>query len=146
MKSGDRAPDGEAIAPGACRRTALIFAGWRWTCCPATSRRSRHRLPASTTASGRRLVSGLVARAGRDVIAALGAPDLWCMEHGAHIARVLVEVRIYIQWMAQQDPSIYRAFQDYGAGKAKLYAQIMDELPPEARRPDFEEAIEELKS
>jgi len=89
--------------------------------------------------------SGLVARAGRDVITALGAPDLWCMEHGAHIIRVLVEVRIYLQWMAQQDPSIYRTFQEYGAGKAKLYARIIDELPDEARRPDFEEAIKDLK-
>jgi Family of unknown function (DUF5677) len=67
------------------------------------------------------------------------------MEHGAHIIRVLVEVRIYIQWMAQQDPSIYHAFQEYGAGKAKLYSRIMDELPEEARRPDFVEAVEELK-
>lgn len=90
--------------------------------------------------------SGLVARAGRDVITALGAPDLWCMEHGAHIIRALVEVRIYIQWMARQDPSIYRAFQEYGAGKAKLYARIMDELPGEARRPDFEEAIKDLET
>jgi hypothetical protein len=89
--------------------------------------------------------SGLVARVARDVITALGAPDLWCMEHGAHIIRVLVEVRIYIQWMAQQDPSIYHAFQEYGAGKAKLYSRIMDELPEEARRPDFVEAVEELK-
>jgi hypothetical protein len=90
--------------------------------------------------------SGLVARAGRDVITALGAPDLWCMEHGAHIIRALVEVRIFLQWMAQQDPSIYRTFQDYGAGKAKLYARIMDELPEEVRRPDFEEAIKDLKN
>ena len=89
--------------------------------------------------------SGLVARAGRDLITALGAPDLWCMEHGAHIIRALVEVRIYIQWMAQQDPEIYRVFQQYGAGKAKLYARIMDEVPVEARRPDFEGAIKELE-
>lgn len=89
--------------------------------------------------------SGLVARVGRDVITALGAPDLWCMEHGAHIVRMLVEVRIYIQWMAQQDPGIYRAFQEYGAGKAKLYARIMDEVPDEARRPDFQGAVEELE-
>jgi len=91
------------------------------------------------------VVSGLVARAGRDVIVALGAPDLWCLEHGAHIARMLVETRVYIEWMAKQDPAIYRAFQDYGAGKAKLYARILDELPPEARRPDFEEAISEFQ-
>ena len=89
--------------------------------------------------------SGLVVRAGRDVIAALGAPDLWCMEHGAHIIRALVEVRIYLQWMAPQDESFYRAFQEYGAGQAKLYARIMDELPKEARRPDFEEAIKDLE-
>ncbi|MFF4990241.1 DUF5677 domain-containing protein [Streptosporangium saharense] len=90
--------------------------------------------------------SGLIARAGRDVITALGARDLWCMEHGAHIVRALLEIRIYIQWMARQDPTIYRAFQEYGAGKAKLYARIMDELPKEARRPDFEEAIKDLET
>ncbi|RRR98207.1 DUF5677 domain-containing protein [Glycomyces terrestris] len=89
--------------------------------------------------------SGLVSRTGRDVIATLSAPDLWCMEHGAHIIRVLVETRIYIQWMAQQDPSIYRAFQEYGAGKAKLYARIVDEVPQEARNADFEEAIKDLE-
>lgn len=89
--------------------------------------------------------SGLVARAGRDVVTALGAPDLWCMEHGAHIIRALVEVRIYIQWMSQQDPEIYRIYQEYGAGKAKLYARIMDELPAEARQPDFEEALKDLQ-
>lgn len=89
--------------------------------------------------------SGLVARAGRDVITALGIPDLWCMEHGAHIVRVLVEARIYLQWMAQQEPSIYKAFQDYGAGKAKLYARIVDEVPEEARQQGFVEAVEELE-
>lgn len=89
--------------------------------------------------------SGLVTRVGRDVIVALGVPDLWCMEHGAHIVRALVEVRIYLQWMAAQDQSIYRTFQECGAGKAKLYARIMDELPDEARRPDFVAAVKELE-
>ncbi|CAN7328536.1 DUF5677 domain-containing protein [Arthrobacter sp. LjRoot14] len=91
------------------------------------------------------VISGLVARAGRDLIAVLSAPDLWCMEHGAHIARMLVETKIYLHWMALQDPSIYREFQEYGAGKAKLYARISDELPPEARTAEFREAAEELK-
>lgn len=90
--------------------------------------------------------SGLIARAGREVITALGAPELWCMEHGAHVIRMLVETRIYIQWMAQQDSSIYRTFQEYGAGKAKLYARIMEELPQEARQPDFEEALKDLEA
>ena len=46
--------------------------------------------------------SGLVALASREVITALGAPDLWCMEHGAQVFRILVETRIYLQWMALQ--------------------------------------------
>lgn len=90
------------------------------------------------------VVSGLVSRAGRELVAVLSAPDLWCLEHGAHVGRMLVEVKIYLRWMAQQDPSIYRQFQAYGAGKAKLYARIVDELPAEARTPGFNESIDEL--
>lgn len=90
------------------------------------------------------VVSGLVARAGRDVIAVLGTPDLWCLEHGAHIGRMLVETKIYMRWMARQDRSIYRQFQEYGAGKAKLYARIVDEFPTDARTDGFNESIEEL--
>lgn len=91
------------------------------------------------------VISGLVTRAGRDLVAVLTAPDLWSMEHGAHIVRVLVETKIYLHWMAQQDPSIYREFQEYGAGKAKLYARIIDEVPAEARKAGFQEAIEEFE-
>ncbi len=101
--------------------------------------------PANLYANARQeVVSGLVARAGRDLIAVLGAPDLWCLEHGAHIGRTLVEVKIYLHWMAQQDPEIYRQFQEYGAGKAKLYARISDELPDDARTAGFRESIDEL--
>ena len=88
--------------------------------------------------------SGLVARAAREVITALGAPDLWCMEHGAHVGRMLVEVRIYLQWMAGQGPEIYRSYQEYGAGKAKLYARIAEEIPMEQAGAGVEEAVEEL--
>src|SRR5207302_45320 len=35
---------------------------------------------------------------------------------------------------------------EYGAGKAKLYAKIADELPEDARGIDFDEAIKELQS
>lgn len=102
--------------------------------------------PADLYMSARQeVVSGLVARAGRDVVAVLGAPDLWCLEHGAHIGRMLVEVKIYLHWMAQQEPTIYRQFQEYGAGKAKLYSRISDELPDEARTAGFRESIDELK-
>lgn len=88
--------------------------------------------------------SGLVSRAGREVITALGAPDLWCLEHGAHVGRMLVEVRIYLSWMARQEPAIYREFQEYGAGKAKLYARLMEEIPEASVEPGVKEAVEEL--
>jgi hypothetical protein len=67
------------------------------------------------------------------------------MEHGAHIVRMLVETKIYLHWMAQQDPSIYREFQECGAGKAKLYARISGEVPEEARKAGFQEAIDEFE-
>ena len=143
---GDAAPRGEAVAPGGMpdrgahlRQLAMNLLSSHVEALETSPSRLYDR-------ERQEVVSGLVARAGRDVITALGAPDLWCMEHGAYVTRVLVEVRIYIQWMARQDLSVYRAFQDYGAGKAKLYARIMDELPAEARRPDFEEAVKELKA
>lgn len=88
--------------------------------------------------------AGLVCRAGRDVITALGYPDLWCIEHGSHIVRALVEVKIYLEWMATQDPTIYQRFREYGSGKAKLYALIMNEIAIDARISGFSEAIEEL--
>ncbi|MGO2069504.1 DUF5677 domain-containing protein [Glutamicibacter arilaitensis] len=102
--------------------------------------------PADLYANERQeVISGLVSRAGRDVMAALGAPELWCLEHGAHIGRMLVETKIYLHWMARQDPAIYRQFKDYGAGKAKLYARISDELPDDARTEGFRESIDELQ-
>lgn len=88
--------------------------------------------------------SGLVTRAGRELITALGAPDLWCLEHGAHVGRMLVEVHIYLRWMATQDPTIYRDFQEYGAGKAKLYARMMEEIPHPLADQGVKEAIQEL--
>lgn len=94
--------------------------------------------------------TGLVSRAAREVITVLGAPDLWCLEHGAHVGRMLVEIRIQLAWMAAQDMRIYRAYQDYGAGKAKLYARILEDLPQgwygsnEAIKESIEEGVAEF--
>jgi hypothetical protein len=88
--------------------------------------------------------AGLVLRAGREVITALGHPDLWSAEHGSHVTRVLVEARVLLQWMATQPADIYQRFQDYGAGKAKLYTRILDELPADARIDGYSAALEEL--
>ncbi|MCP5068640.1 MAG: hypothetical protein GY946_18920 [bacterium] len=46
--------------------------------------------------------------------------------------------------MAAQDPSIYRRYQAFGSGKAKLYSRILDELPEDARNAEFAEALEEF--
>lgn len=93
----------------------------------------------------REVHTGLVFRAGREVIAILATPELWSVEHGSHIGRMLVELRIYLSWMANQDSSIYRQFQDYGAGKAKLYSLIAAELPSEIRTPEVQESIDLMK-
>lgn len=90
--------------------------------------------------------AGLVFRAGRELSVALGHPDLWCEEHGSHISRTLAETRIILQWMTTQDFSIYRTYKDYGAGKAKLYARILDEIPEDARTPAFADGIRELRN
>jgi hypothetical protein len=90
--------------------------------------------------------TGLVLRAGREVIAALGTPQLWTSDHGSHIGRMLVELRIYLSWMALQDRSIYKQFQEYGAGKAKLYSLIAGELPEEIRTPEVQKSINLMNS
>jgi len=87
---------------------------------------------------------GLVTRAGREVVAALGSPALWGAEHGSYVNRMLVEVRIYLHWMTTQEASIYRRYQDYGAGKAKLYARIMGELRDELQNEQIGDAIAEF--
>lgn len=57
---------------------------------------------------------------------------------------MLVETRICLQWMGAQNPAIYRRYQEFGAGKAKLYSRILDEVPEDARNPEFTEALGEF--
>jgi hypothetical protein len=90
--------------------------------------------------------TGLVSRAAREVITALGTPDLWCSEHGAHVGRTLVEARIHLQWMAAQDQdTIYRKYQDFGAGKAKLYSLIAKEIPGDWFATGVADAVDLIK-
>ena len=59
---------------------------------------------------------------------------------------MLIETRILLEWMATQDQeSIYRKYQDFGAGKAKLYARIAAEIPHEWYTRGFEEAVETIE-
>jgi hypothetical protein len=86
--------------------------------------------------------TGLVVRAAREVIATLGSPDLWCSEHGSGVGRTLVENRILLVWMADQDQEeIYRRYKDYGAGKAKLYALLAKGVPSDWLVNGVDEAV-----
>lgn len=89
--------------------------------------------------------AGLVSRAAREVITALGSPDLWCSEHGSHVGRVIVEARIVLAWMSQEDTGVYRKYKEYGAGKAKLNSLIAEEVPPEWLIDGATEAIEKIR-
>lgn len=74
------------------------------------------------------VVSGLVARAVRAVVAVLRSPDLWSDEHGAWVIRLLTETEIILAWLAMQPEEIYRKYQDFGHGKRKLIRRHMQEL------------------
>lgn len=88
--------------------------------------------------------AGLVSRAGRELIAVLESPMLWGLEYGSHTTRMLIETKIYVKWMSLQDLSIYKEFQEYGFGKAKLYRAVLEETPDEARPPGFEAGLNEF--
>ncbi len=89
--------------------------------------------------------AGLVMRVGTEVVTALGHPDMWCLEHSAHIVRALTETRIVLHWMAMQDAEIYEQFQAYGQGKAKLFAKIAHEIPQPHGAQLITEAISEFE-
>jgi hypothetical protein len=74
------------------------------------------------------VVSGLVARAARAVVAVLRSPDLWSDEHGAWILRLLAETDIIVAWLATQPDGVYRQYQDFGHGKRKLMRRHMQAL------------------
>ena len=90
--------------------------------------------------------AGLVSRAAREVITALGAPDLWSSEHGSHIGRIIVEARIILEWMSHQDSAVYRKYKEYGAVKAKLYGKIAQEVPAEWLINGAAEAIDVIRN
>lgn len=89
--------------------------------------------------------AGLVMRVGTEVVTALGHPDMWCLEHSAHIVRALTETRIVLHWMATQDLEIYEQFQAYGQGKAKLLGKIAEEIPQPHQAALVDEAISEFE-
>lgn len=90
--------------------------------------------------------TGLVVRAARAVVNALGNESLWSPETGAHIGRMLVETQILLKWMAAQDQKlIYKQYKDFGAGKAKLYSTLARELPQGWLVPGLQDAVNAIK-
>lgn len=90
--------------------------------------------------------TGLVVRAARAVVNALGNESLWSPETGAHIGRMLVETQILLNWMAIQDQKIiYEQYKEFGAGKAKLYSTLARELPEGWLVPGLQDAVNAIK-
>jgi hypothetical protein len=59
---------------------------------------------------------------------------------------MLVEARILLEWMAMQDQeTIYKKYQDFGAGKAKLYSLIAAEMPESWFVAGAADAVERLR-
>jgi len=91
--------------------------------------------------------TGLVVRAARAVVSALGDDSLWASEKGAHIGRMLVEIQILLNWMALQDQkTVYKQYKDFGAGKAKLYSALAQELPKGWLVPGAQDAVNAIKA
>lgn len=75
------------------------------------------------------VLTGLVARAMRQVIAILRAPHQWSGEQAAPVMRALIEARIVATWLlAQGDDSWFERYQDYGLGKRKLHGEVLRDL------------------
>jgi Family of unknown function (DUF5677) len=74
------------------------------------------------------VLCGLVSRSARAVMALIRSPHMWSGEQGSSVMRILAETRIVITWMDLQDPAIYKRYQNYGRGKAKLMRRHMESL------------------
>ena len=92
------------------------------------------------------VICGLMSRAARAGLVLIGNPDLWGGENGASTIRLFAETEIVMNWMAREgDDAIYRKYQDYGRGKAKLahahmtaLAEAMGENAPDLLRASAE--------
>lgn len=89
---------------------------------------------------------GLASRAFRLLRSFLLTPLWWTNEMAPHLIRSLIDERIVVAWLLKRDdPELFRAYKDYGAGKRKLYKLKLEELmdgedPEEGER----ESVREL--
>jgi hypothetical protein len=72
---------------------------------------------------------GLASRAFRLLRHFLLTPSWWTNEMAPHLIRSLVDERIVVAWLLKKDdPELFRAYKEYGAGKRKLYKLKLEEL------------------
>jgi hypothetical protein len=90
------------------------------------------------------VLTGIAFRVLKDIVVLINDPGLWTMEHGAGYIRSLVEARIVLRWLIQNDePRVYSKFKDYGRGRLKLFKLHLEEYRDELKepRPDLDAHI-----
>lgn len=75
------------------------------------------------------VVLGQLSRCSRMALRLFATPWMWTGEYSSGVIRTIVEAQIQIEWMAQQptEDDRFEAFQEFGAGKRKLYRSLMAE-------------------
>jgi len=74
------------------------------------------------------VISGLVSRTARAVLAVVSAPHQWSGEHASGVLRQFAEVTILMHWLARHGQSGYAEYKSYGLGKSKLMKSRMEEI------------------
>jgi hypothetical protein len=93
------------------------------------------------------VLTGITLRMLRSLAVLIRYPALWTMEHGSSITRSLLEARIVLKWLIQQnDLDLYARFKDYGCGRIKLLKLHLEEYRDglDEPRPDLDRHIEYL--
>lgn len=95
------------------------------------------------------VLTGITLRMLRSLSVLIRYPALWTMEHGSSITRSLIESRIVLKWLIQQnDPALYARFKDYGRGRLKLLKLHLEEYRDSLDNPspDLDRNIEYLNA
>jgi hypothetical protein len=85
----------------------------------------------------------------RALFVLINDPGIWTMEHGASYIRALVEARITLKWLVQQDDAaLYERFKSYGRGRLKLLKLHLEEYRDglSGPSPDLDSHIEYLEA
>jgi len=93
------------------------------------------------------VLTGIVSRMLRAVSVVAHTPTMWSAEHGSGLIRGLVEARIIMAWLLQQDnPELFVKFQEFGRGHLKLLKLHLEEYidKQQTPNPDLKAYVEAL--